>query len=159
MFESMFKAVTGVEEYELILMRQKGLLVKYQGVKVQRFTSPNSEKFNFELNHDLKTLTWGLDKFECLLGLFRQDLICSVANNLLGVEIKRGCQYDREWIKDIYTNRETGEILVRSTNDKLYAADKIRVYNTETTLTSFYNFAAMLAVTDKEEEGCQSCMG
>ena len=159
MFDDVFKAMSGVEEYELILMRQQGLLVKYEGVKVQRLTSPNVPNLKFEINHDLNVLTWELDKFKCLLGIFRQDLISSVAKNLLGMELKRGCQYDREWIKNIYINRKTGEVVIRSTNDKLYAADKIRVYNTETTLTPFYNFAAMLAVTDKEEEGCQSCMG
>lgn len=157
--DKMFKVLTGIEEYELILMYQKGIITRQEGVDVQSLRSDKISNFEITFSQKLGTLCWKLKNCTKFLNLFRMDVLEVTSKKIVGMELKRGCQYNREWIRAITFDKDFGEILVHSTNGSIYNADKIRVYSNETTLTPLFNFAAMLLVTEVEVSDCQSCMG
>lgn len=87
-------------------------------------------------------------KFEKYIKDFRIGNISKTKDQLIGMELKRGCQYNREWIKDILMEGDTGELIVQSTSGATFKADRIRVYNSEDTMCSLYDFSAHLLISD-----------
>lgn len=158
MLDKIFKVMTEIGEYEFTLLAQRGLITKFNGEYYQQLRSQRIKDFKFEINYNTGTLQWNLEHVPMFLNFFRMDVLEATLTQIVGTELKRGCQYEREWIEGILFNKPTGEILVHSTNGNNYSADKIRVYSTETALTPLFNYAAMLLVTEVEDSGCKTCM-
>lgn len=92
------------------------------------------------------SITIRLGKVDRLIEDFRKAIVNNNYDSLIGMELKRGCQPDREWISDISIHNN--EITVHSSTGYVYRADSIRVYKNEEDLCSLYDFAAFL-------EGCK----
>lgn len=156
MLDKIFTTMTEIGDYELILLKQKGLILTFIGSKLERFKLKLDDKFEFEMDYHENTIKYNLEPFTKVLSLFRQDVIELTKSKLIGMELKRGCQYDREWIQDIEVDGKKNTVVIKSTNGKHYSANNVRVYNTETTTAPIFNFAASLLVIDNKEV-CESC--
>lgn len=105
----------------------------------------NGEMKDFLFSFNDNSLVYNLSEFDKIKKLFRLDVVEAVKSKLIGMEIKRGCQYDSEWISSIVTDKDM-DILVISTSGVSYNAEKVKVYNTEHTTMPMLNFAASLVI-------------
>ena len=79
---------------------------------------------------------------------FRVSSISQARQKLIGMELKHGCQYNREWVDDIWIDEDKLQIMIKSSSGEFYNADNIRVYSTEENLCSIYDFAIQLLISD-----------
>lgn len=151
MLDNLLKVIFGLEEYELLLMKRLDIL------EFEDFTVLSKIDKSFKLALYSTSLSWNKGSFDKHLFLFRSDIIEKTSRQLIGMELKRGCQYDREWIHGIEVDYVTKQIVIQSSTGQHYNANNVRVYDTESTLTPLFNFASKLVFTNVEIKECKKC--
>ena len=85
MLDKIFTTMTEIGDYELILLKQKGLILTFIGSKLERFKLKLDDKFEFEMDYHEKTIKYNLEPFTKVLSLFRQDVIELTKSKLIGI--------------------------------------------------------------------------
>ncbi len=82
-----------------------------------------------------------------LIDNFRFKGLLESKDSLIGMELKRGCQYNREWIADLIFD-EDNRVIVKSSSGECYDSKNIRVYKDEENVSSIFDFSAYLKISD-----------
>ena len=144
MIRNLFVFVAGISKQELDEMLKCGV-IDLQGEKITKGSSllcwlNEIDKTKGKLN----SLKYHNDDIEKVVDLFRKDLITLTKNQLIGMEIKRPCQYKREWIVGFIDSKIGDVDTIVSNTGSQYRINKVKVYDTEDTTVPLYAFASEL---------------
>lgn len=155
--DDVFKTLLGVGKYEYLLLQHFGHVSLTHHLNIDNFKKQlhvyNSgiheylTSIIYEDGQEIFTKNGGVranKKVKNLINKGRVEIINMFKQNLIGTEIKRGCQYDREWISAIDVKNDMSFATVTSNSGQSYDISNVRVYNTETSHISLIEWACKL---------------
>lgn len=137
MIKKLFCTIGGIGEKEFDLMLMTDAIRIVDGGSLGKIVLSN-EKVLMSLTSDNLVFHEGMIK--SVVDLFKSDIMDIASCELLGMELKRPCQYNREWINGFVKDALGGIIGVLSSSGVTYDLDKVKVYKDEDNTSSVYSF-------------------